>query len=358
MAKAKVEKTKCTCCGQEKDDFYLSFSEVFRATNKFCICRDCIIGLYEEYLEETKDEQKAIYNMCRLLNIHYDVKLLEGAKQQSSSRNTHLIQAYIQKANSLKQYKGLTFKDTAKQEEKLGVIKEVKRDNTQIIKSNELNEEELKLKEDCIRMLGYDPFEGYDIQDQKVLYGELVPFLDEDTLEDPYKISVILQIVNNNNQIKKANLAINNLGADIKSLVENSKDISALTDMTTKWNQQNDKLSKENNIALKHRGDSGSKNSTLGSTMKKLRELGFEDAEHNYYDMKKAYGMKFSADISHKSIIDIVHFDDNDKNIIFKNQREELQKFQEKELDYREEIRKLVTENAKLKDIINELESK
>ena len=129
-------------------------------------------------------------------------------------------------------------------------------------------------------------------------------------------------------------------------MVENSKDITALVDMTTKWNQQNDRLSKENNIALKHRGNSSSKNSTLGSIMKNLRELGFDKAEHDYYDMAKAYGMKFSADISNNSIIEILRFDDNDKNNIFKIQREKLQDLQEKELEYKGEIRRLICENV------------
>jgi len=249
----------------------------------------------------------------------------------------------MQKVNSLPQYSSKTFNDS----------KSLNENNEENIKTSlkiELTEDDLKSEEDCIRLLGYDPFLGYGVLDQKYLYNELIPYLDEDTLEDPFKIGVVIQIVINNNQIRKANMSINNLSSDNQSMVKNSKDIIALTDMTTKWNQQNDRLSKENNIALKHRGGSGSKNSTLGSLMKNLRELGFEKAEHNYYDMKKAYGMKFSADISHQSIIDIIHFDDNDKNIVFKNQREELQKLQEKELDYREEIRKLITENSKLKD--------
>ena len=340
-------KAKCLNCGEEKNQktgFYKSNSIILKKNNeRMVICRDCVQQIYSELVDEYNDCKFALYLLCRLLDVYFDSDLYTTVEQLVTNSDGSIVGIYMQKVNSLPQYSSKTFNDS----------KSLNENNEENIKTSlkiELTEDDLKSEEDCIRLLGYDPFLGYGVLDQKYLYNELIPYLDEDTLEDPFKIGVVIQIVINNNQIRKANMSINNLSSDNQSMVKNSKDIIALTDMTTKWNQQNDRLSKENNIALKHRGGSGSKNSTLGSLMKNLRELGFEKAEHNYYDMKKAYGMKFSADISHQSIIDIIHFDDNDKNIVFKNQREELQKLQEKELDYREEIRKLITENSKLKD--------
>lgn len=353
MAKTQTECT-CTCCGSLKgvSNFYLSFSEIFDFTKKLPICKDCIVKIYDNYIDKYKNEQKAVYQICQLLNIHYDDKAFEGAKTQADNKKSNLIQTYIQKINSLKQYNGLTFTDTIEQEEK-NEIKKVSTQKNEEEDSFKFTDEDKKSKDDVIKLLGYEVFSGYSLEDQKYLYNELVPYLDEDTLEDPYKISVILQIVSNTNQIRKTNVVINKLGFNMESLVANSKEISNLTDITTKLNQQNDKLSKENNIALKHRGGSNSKNSTLGSMMKNLRELGFEKAEHDYYDISKAYGMKFSADISNKSLLDILHIDDNDLNNMLKMQRDELQKLQEKELDYREQIRKLVTENNELKKNTN-----
>lgn len=346
-----INTLKCTCCGEEKKEteFYSSQSFIFQAIGKMCICKDCVIDKVFTYYKDkyNGDEKASIYRTCELLDIYYAENLIEPSYQELEKRgaeNGNVMKFYMKNV-VMPQYKGKTFED---RDVKHIHAKEIMYENE--LEAKMLTVEEQKTKEDCIRLLECDPYMGYDISDQKYLYNDILPYLDEDTIEDKYKVSVIIQIVNNNNQIRRANLAINNLSITMKDMIKNSKDILALTDMTTKWNQQNDKLSKENQIALKHRGDSGSKNSTLGSMMKNLRELGFEEAEHNYYDMKKAYGMKFSADISHKSIIDIIHFDDNDKNIVFKNQREELQKLQEKELDYKEEIRKLVKENFELKN--------
>jgi hypothetical protein len=347
----------CTCCGETKKEteFYSSQSEIFKFNNKMCVCKSCLINtVFEHYKEKYKgDEEASLYRTCELLDIYYTEILIEPSRQELEKRGGEAgnMMKFYMKNVAMPQYKGMTFED---REIKHIHAKEILYENELSLKS--LSTEDQKSKDDCLRMLGYDPFEGYELNDQKTIYNDLIPYLDEDTLDDAFKVSVILQIVNNNAQIRKANLAINGLSSGMDNMVKNSKDILALTDMTTKWNQQNDKLSKENNIALKHRGGANSKNSTLGSMMKNLRELGFEKAEHDYYDMKKAYGMKFSADISNKSIMDIINFDDTKINDIIKTQRDALQKAQDKELDFREDIRKLVTENSNMKRQIKELE--
>ena len=77
--------------------------------------------------------------------------------------------------------------------------------------------------------------------------------------------------------------------------------------------------------------------------------MDFEKAEYDYYDMCKSYGIQKSAEASNKSIAEIIRFDENDMNNMFKMQREEIQKLQDKELNYREEIRLLIKENNELK---------
>jgi len=78
--------------------------------------------------------------------------------------------------------------------------------------------------------------------------------------------------------------------------------------------------------------------------MKNLRELGFEDAEHDYYDHMKAKGMKVTADISNKSILEQLQFDENDYVSMLKEQKEIIQRLQEKIDDIEEENRQLHVE--------------
>ena len=85
-------------------------------------------------------------------------------------------------------------------------------------------DEERKNVDTVIEVIGYDPFAGYQSSDRRYLFGELVKYLDdEEVVDDNYKLSQIIQIVNNNNQIRQYDLLI----AQLKPLTD-SKDIQVL----------------------------------------------------------------------------------------------------------------------------------
>ncbi len=358
----------CTCCPEDKPkEFYKSFNPVHKNTQKMPICKKCIEIEYQKYISKYNDSKLALYYTCRKFDIFFCLTAYEGALNQSASTGWDIIPSYIKLINSFRDKEdgshrngyGVCFDDSFEfldrvvVENKSVEIEEIQEDkeskkNKQTNKISLTNENK-KVQKDIERLLGHDPFIDYDLEDRIFLYNDLIAYLDEDTVEDAYKCSVVLQIVNNNNQIRKIDIVINQISSDIDSIVKNSDGIDKLASVKAKLNQVNDKLSKENNIALKHRAGSGSQNSTLGSMMKKLRELDFEKAEHDYYDMCKSYGIRKSAEISNQSIADIIRFDDNDLNNMFKMQREELQKLQDKELDYKEQIRLLIKENNELK---------
>lgn len=184
----------------------------------------------------------------------------------------------------------------------------------------EITKEDLETQKDCIRLLGYDPFVGVSELDRKMMYSELIPYLDEDTLEDQYLLSVITQIVINNNQTRNFDLIINKMMATEKDLIENAVVIEKLTTTKKKISETNDKLAKENSIAAKHRADKKQGRSTLGYMMKDLREFGFEDAEEDYYDMNRAYGMQVTAEISTKAIFSQLSLGENDYEDMIKKQ--------------------------------------
>ena len=176
----------------------------------------------------------------------------------------------------------------------------------------------------------------------------LLPYLDEDTLEDQYKLSQIIQIINNNNQIRKIDFAINKLTAKPNFIDSNASAISSMTKTKFAIVQANDKIAKENSISVKNRGDKRAGASTFTYMMKKLRELNFEDAEHDYYDQLKSYGMKRTADISNKSILEQLQFDENDYTNMIKAQREMIESLENKLLDLEEENRQLYVKLNKL----------
>lgn len=352
-----VDKTcidvKCNACEESRvKEFYVSRNPAHARTKKIPWCKTCIGNMYFDYVKKYGDAQYAMYYLCRKYDISYSNVAWFAAKKSVDNKgmDTSILGEYMRLVNSLggKNSHGDCFEESKDTLDEIGEVKKTKK-----VKSTP---EDKKAQDDVLRLLGYDPFAKYDAEDRIFLCNDLVNYLDEDTLEDAFKISVILQIVNNNNQIRKVDAAINLMSSgDMNEFVKNASNIKELTEIKAKLAAANDRLSKENSIALKHRAGAGTQNNTLGSMMKKLREMNFEKAEHDYYDMKKAFGIRQSADISNKSIVEILNLsDDNNINNMLKMQREELQKLQDAELDYKEQIRVLVTENNSLKNNVVE----
>lgn len=358
----KEYKLVCLKCGNTRsNNFKVSLNESHKITQgKLPWCSNCLEEQYEKYLKKYGSGKLAIYYLCRKFDMFFALSAYEGAENNSKKTGWSILGSYFKQINSLRNANGygvcfdeswdfldledLNNKNNEKIEQNINTEKE------NIV----LSDENKKARDDVIRLLGYDPFIDYDVSDKVFLYNDLIAYLDEETVEDAFKCSVVLQIVNNNNQIRKIDIVINQLSSDTKSIMESAKEIDNLASIKSKLNQANNLLSKENNIALKHRAGSSSQNTTLGSMMKKLRELDFEKAEHDYYDMCKSYGIQKCAEISNKSILEIINFDENDVNNIFKIQREEIQKLQDKELDYKEEIRLLAKEVNELKRQLKE----
>ena len=206
------------------------------------------------------------------------------------------------------------------------------------------------VKQDVIKMIGYDVFSSATKEDQQYLYNDLISYLDEETLEDSFKLSVVIQIVQNNNQIRKIDdeISTGNLKADAKAIRD-------LSEIKQKIVSNNDKLAKENAISVKNRGDKSAGRSTLTYMLKQYRELDFDEAEVDYYDQLKAYGMKVCADVSNKSLLDQLSFDENDYIDIINTQRDLVQEYSARITDLEEENRilhkKIHQLEAQLKEV-------
>jgi len=353
----------CTGGPKARSNFYRSLSPLYVGVNidhpndsRMVFCKECIINTYSTYYGILKDIKKSILITCMKFDIPFNEGDFDGAMKQCTNKPTaHPLKIYMTKLNSLGNFnntlagfdpKFLFDKETGKDLITNALELEVKDLDYNI----QLTEKDLQVKDDVIRLIGYDPFAGYSNFDQKFLYNELITYLDEDLLDDAFKLSQILQLVNNNNQIRKIDLVIATLSNDTKTLISNQGEIKSLSSTKSQIVGSTDKIAKENSISVKNRGDKKTGKSTLGNMMKDLRELKFDKAEQDYYDMSKAYGMKQAADISNQSTLDILKFDDNDLDHMLKLQRELIQDLQQKELDLNEKIRLLSVENIELRN--------
>jgi hypothetical protein len=196
-------------------------------------------------------------------------------------------------------------------------------------------------------MLGYDPFEYESNEDKKHIYSRLVDFLDESTLEDGFKLQAVIEIVKGFNQIDKINQAITNITNNADKLSTNPGGISSL--ITAKKNILDSlmKLAAENGISVKHNNQKSKGAGTLSGIIKTLQEKGFEEAEVNLFDIETAQGIKQVADLSNKSIINQLQFDENDYTSMIIEQREIIQELDAKVIKLEEENRLLKKEIIK-----------
>ena len=356
-SKDEESKIKCPMCTDEpkvRSNFYKSLSPLYLGINidhpnesRMVFCKECICNTYDTYYNILKDIKKSILITCMKFDIPFNEGDFDGAMKQCTNKPTaHPLKIYMTKLNSLGNFNNAL----AGFDPKFLFDKETGKDlitNSFEIEAKDLDfniqltEKDLQVKDDVIRLIGYDPFAGYSNFDQKFLYNELITYLDEDLLDDAFKLSQILQLVNNNNQIRKIDLVIATLSNDTKTLISNQGEIKSLSSTKSQIVGSTDKIAKENSISVKNRGDKKAGKSTLTYMMKNYREIGFEDAEVDYYDQLKGIGMKHAADISNSSILEQLRFDENDLDNMIKEQRTLIQSLQSELDESLEENRKL-----------------
>lgn len=199
------------------------------------------------------------------------------------------------------------------------------------------SEEDIANKKEVINIMGYDPFDGYLDEDRRFLFNELIKYFDDDIVEDTYKMSQVIQIVNNNNQIRQCDLIIARLNP-----VDNAKEIKELNEIKKNLVANNDKIAKENEISVRHRSNKEVGKSTLTFLMKSMREKDLNCIEVNYYDQLRSSGTLWAEEMSMRAIKQNTFFDENDQQEIFETQRQLILDLQHK-LDEAEEKNRLLT---------------
>ena len=196
----------CTSCGRSlaSSNFYETESILYKHYKRIPVCKRCIYELYDRYLNDNSDKRVAIYLTCRKIDVQFSNDTYDIALKEHYKTGKHLFGTYMMKHSSLCKknagYINTTFDDSESLELiNVDVIKEENKNiNEELVEYKyELTEEDEKIKSECITLMGRDPFYGYALCDQKFLYGDLLPYLDEDTIEDGYKLSKIIQLIIN-----------------------------------------------------------------------------------------------------------------------------------------------------------------
>lgn len=339
-APKEMKKYVCPRCGVEKNEdmFYKTRESMvwdFSDNRVLTACKDCMDGRIR-VVTERYGERNGLMIACHWCDAPFIDAVYQTVLQKQGTFDFGL---YMRILNGI-QYAKKSFitsiinntfvEDTAAQ--------------VQESAESKWSKEEIRNKREVISMLGADPFDGYSSTDRRYLFSELAKYLDEDLLDDAFKLSQIVQIVTNNLQIKKCDLQISAMDvakdADkVKTLNTIKKDLVA----------SNDKIAKENEISVRNRTNKDAGKSTLTYLMRDLREKDFVEAQANYYDQLKSDGTLWAIDMSTKALMQNTMFDENDKQEIFMKQRDTILDLQGKLDDKTEECRLLKVENRELK---------
>lgn len=340
----KPDKIKCVKCKKDKTDkqFYLSNSPTY-PDGKYPICKTCILN------DIDFNDKSQVQDLLLEMNKPYIDSLWETSIDEGKRVNRHPFGMYLK--NIYLNFKEYTWKNSEFNQEKKLLVESNKVDKKEELDYELLDGiEDSQDKKDVIKMLGYDPFEYENKQDQKQMYSRLVDFLDESTLEDGLKLQSVIEIVKGFNQIDKINRGITQATQDPEHLSQNAGGIKSLADTKQKILTSVLKLAEDNGISVKHNNQKSKGAGTLSGIIKQLQEKGFEEAQVNLFDIETCDGMMQVANISNESIMKQLQFDENDYTSMILEQRDIIQDLTNKVSHLEEENRKFKKELMRLKD--------
>ncbi len=338
--KEPAPKYDCLLCHRNlpETDFVKSRgSHVWTETGgRVLFCKDCIDGKFK-MAKERYGERLALMIACHWCDVPY----IEAVYQSTILKNGVLDFGNYTRLLNAQQYSKRSFINSIVDGEFFEESAAKTRDNLEA----KWSREDIRNKKECITLLGYDPFEDFSDKDRKLLFGDLMNYLDEDLLDDAYKLSMVLQIVISNNQIRGIDLQMAKLDParaadDIRQLSQIKKDL--VSNVAS--------ISKENEISVRNRSTKAVGKGTLTALMKELREKDIEESEVNFYDMLQSPGTTWALEQSNKALMSHCLFDENDRQEIFMMQRELIQKLQSELDDTKEELRLTKIENKELRD--------
>ena len=371
---------KCNYCKETKKmtDFYISKNPLHAADERVPICKDCVMkaSLNEDGTINDLEFNKVLRDIQRPYYKDLIESAIESFKREHSYIEEEKVKYYGKELLSIyfrciamRQDRAKSYEDS----EKDGFIHQnnnmpktarerIAQKYADINDNPDIEEAETKIRwskvdkqnrDYVIEAIGYDPFLDYPEEDRRFLFNQMLPYLeDDDNIEDAYKLSQILQIVNNNKQIHVCDKKIANLDP-----LKDANDIKTLNAIKKDLVISNDKIAKENEISVKNRSNKDVGKSTLTYLMRDLRERDFNRAEADYYDQLRGEGTQWAISVSQKAILDHCLFDENDKKEVYETQLKLINDLYKELDDKKEQIRQLLMTVDKLNQELEDIKA-
>lgn len=365
------KKYLCHYCLKEKKrtEFYVSTNPLVMSGITF-VCKDCVRKIALDW-DDNRNEfgactKKTVMEALEIidrpfLNNLWDSSYAEWANQEGQIRRPTIWDAYIKNV-SMPQYRGMrwrdgdifnTFVEDAKQ---VAALESGNKEAAQtLIDSQEVSNEFEKNRKDVIRLLGYDPFEGEKLEDQPLLYSQLIGYLDaggdgnDDMMRTSSAITIVrgfLQQAKLDDKLAKVMANTNANASEMKTLLDAKKNISATISQ----------LAEQSCLSLKHNKNASKGENTWTGKIKKIKELNLREGEVNGFDLMTCKGMQQVMDLSNASILKQLALDESEYSDIVAEQRKLVTSLTSERDTYKEITRILLRENLDLKDVLSDHE--
>lgn len=332
---------KCLCCGRSWETtqkFYTNkFSSILKANDGAVpICKDCVDELFENYTKKYNSVRKALMVIMHYLDMPFIRELYDDVRK-SSVGTSFQIGIYIRRLNT-RQYTRKDFSYSIMEGELNKTV-----DDTNAAKEDRWSDDEIQIRDEVIRICGYDPFSDFSNGARRFLFSDYAKYIDDDISDDAYLLSQIQQVVINNNLIRGYDRVLSRLDP-----IQNSEDYTRISNLKSSAIINNDKIAKENEIAVKHRSNKAQGSGTLTNLMMDLRAKNIEDIEEDYYAQLQSSGTTWASEMSAKAILSNAGFDENDMLEIRQKQFDLINKLYKETDDLKELNRRLMVQIQEL----------
>lgn len=365
------KKYLCPYCLKEKKktEFYVS-SDPMVLTGITTMCKDCVRKIAMNW-----DDNRMEFGICNKQSVmraleYIDKPFLESVwnsayndwaddTKESSQKKTTVWDSYIRTINMVN-YRGMRWRDgdifqTYVEDAKhIAALEGGNEGSAQtLMASQEISGEFEKNRNSVIRLLGYDPFEGEKIEDQPLLYSQLVSFLDaggdgnEDMMRTSSAITIVrgfLQQAKIDDKLARTMANSNANPSELKILLDSKKNISSTISL----------LAEQSCLSLKHNKNASKGENTWTGKIKKLKDIDLRDAEVNGFDIGTCRGMQQVLEISDASILKQLALDESEWSDMVAEQRQMITGLQKERDVYKEVNRVLLRENLDLRDTLEE----
>ena len=93
----------CYFCGKTEKEtrFYRAKNPKYQYFEKITWCPECIKNEYERLLKKYESSEKAMYELCRFLDMFFSKKIFEIAKKRWEESGVEIYKGYITYYNSV-----------------------------------------------------------------------------------------------------------------------------------------------------------------------------------------------------------------------------------------------------------------